>query len=32
MLENCAELGLKVPNVLVDKLHVIQDEDKGEDK
>ncbi|WP_280523967.1 hypothetical protein [Heyndrickxia sporothermodurans] len=31
MLENCAQLGLKVPNVLVDKLHVIQDE-KEEDE
>lgn len=29
--ENCAELGLNVPSVITDKLHVLQEEkDKGE--
>ncbi len=33
ILENCAQLGLKVPSVLADKLQVIKDkEDKGEGK
>lgn len=31
ILENCAQLGLKVPSVLADKLQVIQ-KDKGDDK
>ncbi|MGC4375938.1 phage holin family protein [Fictibacillus sp. Mic-4] len=28
ILENCAQIGLKVPNVLIDKLHVIQQDNE----
>jgi toxin secretion/phage lysis holin len=31
VIENLAQIGVKVPSVIADKLHVIQDE-KGEDK
>ncbi|MCM3411450.1 phage holin family protein [Metabacillus litoralis] len=28
--ENCAEIGIKVPQIILDKLHVIQNEEKGD--
>lgn len=32
VLENLAQIGVKVPKVILDKLHVIQSDDKGEGK
>ncbi|MGM7719445.1 phage holin family protein [Metabacillus sp. Hm71] len=32
VVENLAEIGVKVPSVILDKLHVIQSDNKGEDK
>ncbi|SCB73762.1 MULTISPECIES: phage holin family protein [Priestia] len=32
IVENCAQLGLNVPSVITDKLHVIQEENKEEKK
>lgn len=32
IIENAAKLGIKIPSVITDKLHVIQEDKKGEDK
>lgn len=32
VIENLAEIGVKVPSIITDKLHVISNEDKGEGK